>query len=167
MDFWKDAKNTLATVAPMLASAVGGPIAGAATSAIIGALGLSPDTTPEQAATAVVGANADQLIALRKADQAFAAQMKQLQLDADKLALGDKADARAREIAVKDHTPAVLAAGLTVGFFGLLTVMLFHAVPDGSSTLLNVMLGSLGSSFGMMVAYYYGASAPTTTGAAK
>ena len=64
MDFWKDAKNTLGAVAPMLASAVGGPLAGAATTAIVNALGLAPDTTQEQAATAVVGATADQLIAL-------------------------------------------------------------------------------------------------------
>ena len=160
MDFWKDAKSTLGAVAPMLASAVGGPLAGAATTAIVNALGLAPDTTQEQAATAVVGATADQLIALRNADHDFAEKMKQLELDAAKLTYDDKANARAREAAVKDHTPAILAAGLTVGFFGLLSVMLFHAVPDGSSTLLNVMLGSLGSSFGMMVAYYYGASAP-------
>ena len=160
MDFWKDAKNTLGAVAPMLASAVGGPLAGAATTAIVNALGLAPDTTQEQAATAVVGATADQLIALRNADHDFAEKMKQLEIDAAKLTYDDKANARAREAAIKDHTPAILALGLTVGFFGLLSVMLFHAVPDGSSTLLNVMLGSLGSSFGMMVAYYYGASAP-------
>ena len=160
MDFWKEAKLTLGAVAPMLASAVGGPLAGAATTAIVSALGLAPDTTQEQAATAVVGATADQLIALRNADHEFAEKMKQLEIDAAKLTYDDKANARAREAAIKDHTPAILALGLTVGFFGLLSVMLFHAVPDGSSTLLNVMLGSLGSSFGMMVAYYYGASAP-------
>ena len=160
MDLLKGAKATLAVVAPALASAFGTPVAGAAVSAIIGALGLAPDATEEQAATAVVGATAAQLIELQKADKEFALSLKQLEIDAAKLTYDDKANARAREAAVKDHTPAILAAGLTVGFFGLLSVMLFHAVPDGSSTLLNVMLGSLGSSFGMMVAYYYGASAP-------
>ena len=37
---WKAAAGVLSTVAPMLATAVGGPLAGAATNAIIGALGL-------------------------------------------------------------------------------------------------------------------------------
>ena len=160
MDLWKDAKLTLATVAPLLGTAVGGPLGGTVANIIAGALGLAPDTAPEQVASAVTGATADQLIALRNADHDFAEKMKQLEIDAAKLTYDDKANARAREAAIKDHTPAILALGLTVGFFGLLSVMLFHAVPDGSSTLLNVMLGSLGSSFGMMVAYYYGASAP-------
>ena len=159
MDFWKDAKAALATVAPLLGTAIGGPLGGTAANIIVGALGLAPDTTPQQAAAAVVGASPEQLIALQKADQAFAAQMAQLNLDAAKLTIGDKADARAREIAVRDRTPAVLAFVLTTGFFGLLAVMVFHDVPEGSSTLLNIMLGALGSSFGMMVSYYYGSSA--------
>ena len=159
MDFWKDAKAALATVAPLLGTAIGGPLGGTAANIIVSTLGLAPDTTPQQAAAAVVGASPEQLIALQKADQAFAAQMAQLNLDAAKLTIGDKADARAREIAVRDRTPAVLAFVLTAGFFGLLAVMVFHDVPEGSSTLLNIMLGALGSSFGMMVSYYYGSSA--------
>ena len=161
MDFWKDAKLTLATVAPMLASAVGGPLAGAATTAIVNALGLAPDTTQEQAATAVVGATADQLIALRNADHDFAAKMKQLEIDAAKLTYDDKANARGREIAVKDRTPAVLAAALTVGYFGFLSLLMFHVLPAGSEEVLKQVISALTTGYTLMLAYYYGSSNPT------
>ncbi len=157
-DFWTTAGKTLGTVAPMLASAVGGPLAGAATSAIISALGLAPDTTQEAAAAAVVGANADQLLALKKADQDFAEKMAQLQIDASKLTYDDRANARARETAVRDYTPAALAAGITAGFFALLGLMAFRDLPSGNTQILNIMLGSLGAGFTMVLSYYFGAS---------
>jgi uncharacterized membrane protein YeaQ/YmgE (transglycosylase-associated protein family) len=164
-DFWNAAKGTLATVAPMLASAVGGPLAGAATGAVIKALGMAPDTAPDVVAQAVVNATPDQLLALKKADQEFAEQMKALDLEADKLVFADKANAREREVEIsktpapfRDHTPSILAYSLTAGFFGLLITMMFHAIPDGMETLMNIMLGALGSSFGMAVSYYFGSS---------
>lgn len=97
-DFWNAAKGTLSTVAPMLASAVGGPLAGAATGAIVKALGLAPDTKPEDVATAVVGAAPEQLLALKQAEVQFQAQMRQLDIDAAKLTFDDDADARRAQL---------------------------------------------------------------------
>lgn len=162
-DFWNAAKATLSTVAPMLASAVGGPLAGAATGAVIKALGLAPDTGPEAVAQAVVGATPEQLLALKKADQEFAQAMKALDVDAAKLAYADTADAREREEKVHDHTPAMLAYALSGGFFGLLALMMFHQMPVGSETLMNVMLGALGSSWTMAMSYYFGSSNKATS----
>jgi hypothetical protein len=162
-DIWSMARATLSTVAPVLASMVGGPLAGAATGAVIKALNLAPDTAPEVVAQAVVGATPDQLLALKKADQEFAAQMKQLDVDASALAYKDTADARAREVAVKDHTPSVIAYVLTGGFFSLLGAMMFHPLPADNKDLLNIMLGALGASFGMAVSYYFGSSNKATS----
>lgn len=68
------------------------------------------------------------------------------------------ADARAREIAVKDKTPMVLAYTITGGFFGLLAIMIFHILPNANQTLLNVMVGSLGTAWIGIVNYYFGSS---------
>jgi len=57
------------------------------------------------------------------------AQMKQLGIDEAKLAYDDVANARAREIAVRDKLPAILAISVTVGFFAVLLIMLFRGVP--------------------------------------
>ena len=156
--FWDDAAGVLGKVAPMLATAVGGPLAGAATSAIVSALGLSPDATPEQAAAAVVGANPDQLIALKKADQDFAEKMAQLQLDTTKLGFDDVANARNREAAVKDYTPAVMGGAIMAGSLGAAWVVLAGYVPDGS-ILAGVVLGFLFSEAKQVLSYYFGSSA--------
>lgn len=164
--FWDDAIGVLAKVAPLLASAVGGPLAGTATSAIISALGLAPDTTPQAAAAAVVNASPDQLLALKKADADFSVAMGRLNLDRDKLVFDDRASARAREAAVKDHAPFALAVAVTCGFFGLLGAMLYHDLPTGNAAILNTMLGSLGTAWVMAMSYYFGASAPQAAAAA-
>lgn len=157
-DFWNAAKGVLGVVAPTLATAVGGPFAGVATRAIIGALGLAPDTKPEDVAATVAGATPEQLVALKQAELDFTAKMKQLDIDAAKLAYDDTANARAREVSVRDHTPAVLGYAITGGFFGLLGLMMFHALPPDSKDLLNIMLGALGTGFTLMLSYYYGSS---------
>jgi hypothetical protein len=160
VDIWNSAKGVLGTVAPMLATAVGGPLAGVATKAIMGALGLAEDTSPEQVAAAVTSAGPDQLLALRKANQDFTLRMTELDIDLLRIEGDDRADARARQIAVRDRIPGVLAVLLTVGFFLVLAWMMGHGVPKdtaGSEAML-VMLGALGGAFGAVVNYYYGSS---------
>jgi hypothetical protein len=60
-----------------------------------------------------------------------------------------------------DRTPAILAYMLTVGFFGLLLVLNFHAPPDANLAMMNIVLGSLGTAWLGAMAYYFGASAPS------
>jgi hypothetical protein len=162
-NIWDDAVGVLGKVAPMLATAVGGPLAGAATSAIISALGLSPDTTAQGAAAAVIGATPDQLIALKKADEDFAVKMGQLNLDTAKLAFDDKANAREREMTIRDRTPMALGMSVTVGFFALLTMMAFHELPSANQAILNTMVGGLGTGFALVLSYYFGSSAQMPT----
>ena len=157
-DFFDAAKGVLGTVAPLLARAVGGPLAGQAAQFICGALGLAPDTPQDQMALAVQNATPEQLAALRKADNDFKVAMRQLDVQEDQLAYNDTIDARAREIAVHDHTPSLLAFGVTLGFFGLLGLLAFHDVPTSNQNALNLMLGALGASFGGVIAYYFGSS---------
>jgi hypothetical protein len=140
---WTD---ILATVAPTLATALGGPLAGMAVTAAASALGLS-DATQESVANALAGAKPSDLLALKQADY-----------DLDRIAAGDRDSARQREINVKDRIPAVLAIGVTSGFFGILTFMLLHEVPASSKDVLNLMLGSLGTAWISVMSYYFGSS---------
>lgn len=157
-DILDTAKGVLGTVAPLLARAVGGPLAGQAAQFICGALGLSSDTPPDQMAAAIQNATPEQLAALKKADNDFKVAMRQLEVQESQLAYGDIADARAREIAVRDHVPAMIAVGVVAGFFGLLGLMAFRDVPAANATALNLMIGTLGASVGAVLQYYFGSS---------
>lgn len=70
----------------------------------------------------------------------------------------DTQNARGREISVKDNTPKLLAYGVTIGFFGLLLTMIFKVLPAGNETLLNVMVGVLGTAWIAVMNYYFGSS---------
>lgn len=157
-DFLDIAKGVLGKIAPTLALAVGGPFAGQATQVICNALGLAPDTPQDQVATAMQSATPDQLLALKKADADFKVAMRQLDIQETQLGYDDTANARAREVAVRDWTPGLLAFGVTLGFFGLLGVLAFHDVPTSNANALTIMLGALGAAFGGVIAYYFGSS---------
>ena len=152
--------NLVRTVAPSIARAVGGPLAGMATKAISEALLGKPDGSEEELLQAAAKATPEQLLALKKAENDFALQMRELDIDLERIAGADRDSARNREIKTRDWTPKILAAGITVGYFGVLFYMLTHGLPTtGGSEAMLVMLGTLGTAFGGVMAYYFGSSA--------
>jgi hypothetical protein len=157
-----DWKNVVATISPWIGTALGGPLGGMAVTAVADALGLS-DKTEGAIKQALSGATPEQMLNLKKADQDFALKMKELGFanlkDMEQIAVNDRDSARKREMEVKDNTPKILAYAMTIGFFSILTFMLFKAVPLESRDLLNIMLGMLGTSFVSVISYYFGSTA--------
>ena len=152
--------NLVRTVAPTLATAFGGPLAGMATRAISDALLGKPDGTQEELLAAMPNATPDQLLLLKKADQEFSVRMRELDIDLTRIGNEDRNSARSREIQTKDWTPKFLAGGITAGYFGVLFYMLRYGLPaSGGSEAMLVMLGALGTAWGGVVTYYFGSSA--------
>ena len=157
-DFGTEILSLVGTVAPTLATALGGPLAGMAVRAICGAIGLPENSPTSAVSTALAAATPDQMLALKRADHDFAAQMKQLDVDFAKLSQADVASARQREVSVHDSTPAVLAYGLTLGFFGLLWLMVFHDVPTTNASAVNILLGALGTAWMASINFFFGST---------
>lgn len=154
-----DWKSIVGTVAPTLATALGGPLAGLATQFIGGLFGLGDGVNEADVMSAVKGATPDDLLKLKNADNDFKLKIAALGIDLEKIAADDRNSARNREIQTKDRIPGVMALGVTLGFFGLLFWMMGNAPPDGSKDVLNIMLGALGAAWTSIVAYYFGSSA--------
>jgi len=164
--------SALATLAPTLASALGGPLAGIAVTALEKAVGVTPGSGSDAVAAAIQNAQLtpEQLVAIKQADADLQEKLGQQQIDlakinadaataADTTAEADRASARAKEAATKDSTPRVLAYLITFGFFGILTFLMLGSPPPASQTVLNIMLGALGSAWAGIVSYYFGSSA--------
>jgi hypothetical protein len=151
--------NLVRTVAPSLATAVGGPLAGMATRAISDALLGKPDGTEDELIDAAAKASPDQLLALKKAEQDFAVRMRELEIDLQRIDAADRSSAREREVKTGDWTPKALAGAVTLGFFGVLGYMIAYGLPTQGGEALLVMLGTLGTAWGGIVSYYFGSSA--------
>ena len=85
--------------------------------------------------------------------------MAELEIDLERISAGDRDSARKREVLTGDFTPKVLAAAITIGFFGILFWMFIHGVPKNGNEALLLMLGALQTAFTGVIAYYFGSSA--------
>jgi uncharacterized protein (DUF697 family) len=151
--------NLVRTVAPSIATAVGGPLAGMATRAISEALLGKPDGTEAELLDAAKSATPEQLLALKKAEQDFAVRMKELEIDLERIDAADRGSARERETKTGDLTPRLLAGAVTFGFFGVLSWMIAFGLPANGGEAMLVMLGTLGTAWGAIISYYFGSSA--------
>jgi hypothetical protein len=154
-----DWKAIVGSVAPTIATALGGPLAGVAIKTLATQLLGKPEATPEEVEAAVVGADPQTLLRLKEIEAEFKKALLDAGIKMEQLASEDRASARDREIAVRDRTPAYLAYAITVGFFGTLGFMLVNGKPETGGDALLVMLGSLGTAWAGVVAYYFGSSA--------
>lgn len=154
-----DWKSMLGGIAPTIATALGGPLAGLAVEAIGNAIGMDQPTVKKvQEALTQGQLTSDQIVRLKKAETDLQLRMKELDISLDQLDATDRDSARKREMAVLDRTPSVLAAVVTLGFFGVLIYMLQYGIPSEGGEALLVMLGSLGTAWSGIIAYYYGSS---------
>lgn len=147
------------TVAPWIGTALGGPLGGLAVEAAANALGVS-DKTADSLKQALAGVTPDQMLALKNADQQFALQMQALGFkqvtDLEAIAAGDRKDARAMQVSKPSPVPAMLSFLVTVGYFGILVGMMTGKLVVSDSQALLIMLGSLGTAWGGVMAFWFG-----------
>ena len=100
---------------------------------------------------------------LAEAENQYRLQMQTLGFqhedDLAKIAADDRASARSMQMQTRSWVPAALAILVTIGFFGLLILTMYHVPPVGSEKVLDIMTGSLGTAWIVVVNYYFGSSA--------
>jgi membrane-bound ClpP family serine protease len=149
----------LGQVAPTIATALGGPLAGVAVKTLSNVLLGHENGSEDDVKAAIATATPDQLAALKKIDADFKVQMKELDIDLERIAAGDRDSARKMQTETKDWVPKLLAIVITLGFFGILIWMLVQGMPQTGTEALLMMLGALGTAWTGVVNFYYGSSA--------
>jgi hypothetical protein len=147
-------KNVVGAVAPTLGTALAGPMGGMAAKMIAEVLGVP--NTPKAIEKAVAEATPEQLLELKKAEQAFELQMKELDVDVFKLETADIQDARGKFS--KDWTARIMGIVVVGGFMGYIFLVTLQPPEQNSEALINLVLGYLGGLASAIISFYFGAS---------
>jgi uncharacterized membrane protein YdjX (TVP38/TMEM64 family) len=158
MDILKTFGPLIGQVAPSIATALGGPVAGMAVKALSNAFFGHGDASQDEIQAALANPTAEQLAVLKKIDADFKVQMKSLDIDLERIAADDRASARDMQKETKDWIPRALAVSVTVGFFAILLYMLVYGLPTTGNEALLLLLGALQTAWGGIIAFYFGSS---------
>jgi hypothetical protein len=153
-----DLKSIIRQVAPTLAGALGGPYAAAAVKAIAEKLLPGKDVPGETEIAAAIKADPDAMLKLTQAEQAFREKMAEFGVELDRIEAGDRASARAMQIATRDWVPGVLAMVFVAGFFALLYALTRVHVPAENREVLVAMVGTMGGAVMTILTFYFGSS---------
>jgi hypothetical protein len=146
----------LKQIAPTIATALGGPLAGMAVSAVSKAIGVDEKEVGDLIANNKL--TADQIAQVKLAEIELQKQAQELGLNFEKLAVEDRKSARDMQATTRSMMPPILACAVTVGFFGIMVMMFFNQI-DSNNPAILMMLGSLGTAWTGIIAYYFGSSA--------
>lgn len=148
----------LKTIAPTVATALGGPLAGIAVDAIGKAFGWEESTREKVEDLLTRGQlSADQVAALRAAEMDLLKHERELGIRFEELHMRDRDSARQREAAVKDNTNKVLAYTV-VGAFVALVAGTLVGWAKVDSALAGTLVGYLSAKAEQVLAYYFGST---------
>ena len=147
----------LKSLAPTIASAAGGPMAGMAVKMAAKKLGL-PDTATANEIEDLIEREPDKAVMVREADKDFKNRIREMEIDLEsfKTEVEDRKDAR--ENFATDWTPKVFSV-LTLLLYGAF-VMIVTLMPhdQNDETIISLVLGQLSGILGTASAFFYGSS---------
>lgn len=149
--------DVVKAIAPLLGTAIAGPLGGVAASFIASKLGLSEKTV--EAVTDALQVNkltSDQVAQIKEAEIEFKKWTEENKIKREQLAYDNTKDARAMQVATRSLVPAALAFFVTFGFFGILLALMTKSVIASNELL--IMLGSLGTAWTGIIGFYFGSS---------
>lgn len=144
------------TIAPMVGTALGGPLGGAAAAFLADKLGVSDKTV--EAVSKVLNdgkLSPEQIVSVKQAELEFQKFLESNKIKLEEIAAADRGSARDMLTATKAKTPAVLTYIITLGFFGVLGAMFYWPEVKESAPLM-IMLGSLGTAWTGACAFWFG-----------
>jgi len=150
-------KQTLATVAPGIATALGGPLAGMAVKLATDALGIEPNE--EALIQAVSTGNPEVFAQLRVADNNLKVELKKLDIDLERIHSEDRGSARdlAKSTSIAPQT--VLATVFVLAFSGVLFfIFAGDTVQPAMKDAMMYLLGILSAGMIQIMNFFFGSS---------
>jgi hypothetical protein len=147
----------LRQIAPTIATALGGPVAGMAVRALsIGLLGRE-DGTADDLAAVLAAATPDQVTEIKRIDSDFQIKMKQLDIDLEALVVADRKSAREMQMALRTNLVPSMAIFILCSFVAV-TVATLLGYTKVDSVLAGTLIGYLSAKAEQVISFYFGSS---------
>jgi len=159
MKIGKLAKQILGGVAPMLGTALGGPLGGMAGKFLADKLGVDPSDLDK----VITHADPAQLESIQKANADFKVEMKKLDISEAQLHAADRSDARTMGRERGTAFQMMLSIVFLFGYFGLIYIFItgtstVDGMNEWSKGQLGVLIGILTAAVPQILAYWFGSS---------
>ena len=153
-----NAADALKAIAPTIATALGGPLAGLAVDALGAAFGWT-DATKEKVESVLTSGqmSGEQIAQLKAAEIALQQRLAELKVDLESIDQKDRASARERQSATKDGTNTVLAYLIICSFIWMVALMLL-GYAKVETVLGGTLVGYLSAKAEQVLAYYFGST---------
>jgi hypothetical protein len=146
----------LKSIAPTIATALGGPLAGMAVEAVSKAIGVDPSEVQNVISSGKM--TADQIASLQTAEIALKARAQEMGLDFEKLAVADRTSARQMQISTNSFIPPVLSIMIVVAWTAVQYFLLTHIIDPSMRELIARVLGTLDGALMLVLSFYFGSS---------
>ena len=151
----------LKTIAPTIATALGGPLAGLAIEAVSKAIGIDPKDV--QSTISEGKLSADQIMLLKQAEIDMAARAQEMGLDFAKLNVEDRKSAREMQVTTHSHIPPTLAILIVVAWATVQGFLLTNVIDPSMRELIARVLGTLDGALMLVLSFYFGSSSGSQT----
>jgi DNA-binding helix-hairpin-helix protein with protein kinase domain len=146
----------LKSLAPTIASAAGGPMAGMAVKMAAEKLGV-PDATANEIED-LIERQPEKAVLLKQADQDFKTKIREMEIDLESFKTEVQDRQHARETFKNDWTPKVfcILALILYGAYVMTVTLMPHDAND--ETIISLVLGQLSGILGTCAAFFYSGS---------
>ena len=161
-------KKIVGNLAPTIATALSGPLAGTATKFIASELLGNESATEKDVEAFISNANPDQLAKLRQIDNDFSIKMAELDIDVFELEVKDRDSARS--LAKVNMLPQIVLSALFIlGYFAIVGILFSGAViiDESIRDMSNILLGVLTANIPSIMSFWFGSSHGSKTKVTK
>ena len=148
---WSDLGKAIAGFAPLLGGVVGGPAGAGIGSIIASAFGVEDE--PDAIAKAIAS-DPEAAIKLKKIELDNKADLERIALEVVKTELADKQNARLNN--KHSNMPAILSGVLSLVIVGIIYLLFYSPVPEGSKDVLFMLLGVVVKEWGGAMQFWFG-----------
>lgn len=154
-EIWSKLGSLVKTAAPLLGSALGSPLAGMAVSLIANAFGVKSNDVSELMTAIQNDPNAT--VKLKEIEAEHEEALAKIASENYAIEADDRKDARASAVTGSyEWFVHLLTVVVTSGFFGCILLVFLIKADDSDQHILNMMIGSLGTTWVQVISYYFG-----------